>query len=55
MDEQVIHAQEGNHFELQYVPHRLIDDYRNAGWRVVSSFADIHHGEHSVLMRRDAS
>lgn len=50
---QVDHGDE--HFEMTYVPHCFIDEYRVRGWRVVSQMSEIHHGDHVVLMRRDAS
>lgn len=40
-------------FLLQYVPHHLVAEFEAKGWRVVSDLSRSHHGQWSVLMRKD--
>lgn len=36
---------------FQYVPHHSVNDFISRGWVIADTFADIHHGAYSILMK----
>ena len=35
----------------QFIPHHRVAEYQAEGWTISDNMADVHHGDHSVLMQ----